>query len=301
LGQLPDTAHLDVTVHGPAQRADLFDDVVRIRASNPGVMTGPGTNTYLVGQDRLAVIDPGPDDPRHLDAVATAGAGRIRWILVTHTHPDHAPGAARLAAWTGAEQLGFASRDGFRAGRTIGDGWTPESPGPALTAVHTPGHASNHLCYLLDRRIPTGGSGRGPGRVLFTGDHVMQGSTVVIAPPDGDMGTYLASLRRVRGLDPPVVAIAPGHGSVITDPAGAVDAYLAHRLERGARVAAALEAAGSATVDDLVAEVYADVDEERHPIARRSLWAHLRLLADGGRATAGDPGDVGTTWRWVPG
>ena len=130
---------------------------------------------------------------------------------------------------------------------------------------------------------------------------MMQGSTVVIAPPDGDMGAYLASLRRVRGLDPPVVAIAPGHGSVITDPAGAVDAYLAHRLERGARVAAALEAAGSATVDDLVAEVYADVDEERHPIARRSLWAHLRLLADGGRATAGDPGDVGTTWRWVPG
>ena len=274
----------------------LLDDVVRVTAPNPGVMTGPGTNTYLVGRRQLAVVDPGPDDPRHLDAVATAGAGRIRWIVVTHTHPDHAPGAARLATWTGAERLGFAATGGFHPDRTVGDGFALGPPGPALSAVHTPGHASDHLCWLLDRV-----GADGPSRVLFSGDHVMQGSTVVIAPPDGDMGTYLASLRRVRGLDPPVVAIAPGHGSVITDPAGAVDAYLAHRLERGARVAAALEAAGSATVDDLVAEVYADVDEERHPIARRSLWAHLRLLADGGRATAGDPGDVGTTWRWAPG
>jgi glyoxylase-like metal-dependent hydrolase (beta-lactamase superfamily II) len=274
----------------------LLDDVVRVTAPNPGVMTGPGTNTYLVGRRQLAVVDPGPADPRHLDAVASAGAGRIRWIVVTHTHPDHAPGAARLATWTGAERLGFAATGGFHPDRTVGDGFALGPPGPALSAVHTPGHASDHLCWLLDRA-----GADGPSRVLFSGDHVMQGSTVVIAPPDGDMGTYLASLRRVRGLDPPVVAIAPGHGSVITDPAGAVDAYLAHRLERGARVAAALEAAGSATVDDLVAEVYADVDEERHPIARRSLWAHLRLLADGGRATAGDPGDVGTTWRWVPG
>jgi glyoxylase-like metal-dependent hydrolase (beta-lactamase superfamily II) len=274
----------------------LLDDVVRVTAPNPGVMTGPGTNTYLVGREQLAVVDPGPDDPRHLDAVATAGSGRIRWIVVTHTHPDHAPGAARLATWTGAARLGFASRDGFHADRTVGDGFTLGGPGPALSAVHTPGHASDHLCWLLDRA-----GADGPSRLLFSGDHVMQGSTVVIAPPDGDMAAYLASLRRVRGLDPPVAAIAPGHGSVITDPEAAVDAYLAHRLERGARVADALEAAGSATVDDLVAGVYADVDEERHPIARRSLWAHLRLLADEGRATAGDPDDVGTTWRWSPG
>ena len=299
MGQLPDTAHLDVTVHGPAQRADLFDDVVRIRASNPGVMTGPGTNTYLVGQDRLAVIDPGPDDPRHLDAVATAGAGRIRWILVTHTHPDHAPGAARLAAWTGAEQLGFASRDGFRAGRTIGDGWTPESPGPALTAVHTPGHASNHLCYLLDRRIPTGGSGRGPGRVLFTGDHVMQGSTVVIAPPDGDMAAYLSSLRRVVALDPPVEVIAPGHGGLIGDPAAAVEALIAHRRRRGDRVAAALRGGGRSTVDQLVPIVYDDVEWERYPIARRSLWAHLRMLAVDGSVRTTDPDDESAVGWWA--
>jgi glyoxylase-like metal-dependent hydrolase (beta-lactamase superfamily II) len=266
------------------------------------MMTGPGTNTYLVGTDQLVVIDPGPDDSHHLDAVATAGGGRIRWIAVTHTHPDHAPGAARLATWTGARRLGFASRDAFTADRTIGDGFRLEPPGPALRAVHTPGHASNHLCYLLERPAAADdpAAADGPARLLFTGDHVMQGSTVVIAPPDGDMAAYLASLQLVLDLRPTVDAIAPGHGAIIDDPAAAVSAYLSHRREREAKVVEALQQAGTATVDQLVPVVYADVDQDRFPVARRSLWAHLRKLVAEGVAGSDDADDIDAAYRWVP-
>jgi len=284
-----------MTVGDPDVPVRLFGDVTRVTAANPGVMTGPGTNTYLVGTGDLAVIDPGPDDPHHLDAVARAGGGRIRWIAVTHTHPDHAPGAARLATWTGAERVGYASRDGFVADRTVGDGATLAAPGLALRALHTPGHASNHLCYLFDRP-----PGDGPARLLFSGDHVMQGSTVVISPPDGDMTAYLASLRLVLDLAPPVDAMAPGHGSVIDDPGAAVAAYLSHRLERQAEVVAALRRAGTATVDELVPTVYDDVDPDRFPIARRSLWAHLRKLVADGVVVTDDPDDIGAAYRWCP-
>ena len=264
--------------------------MVRITAANPGIMTGPGTNTYLVGSDQLAVIDPGPDQPEHLDAIAEAGGGRIGWILVTHTHPDHAPGAAALARRTGAPRLGFASRDGFIADQTIAGGFLLQVPGLSLRPIHTPGHASNHLCYLLERP--------GPGRMLFSGDHVMQGSTVVISPPDGDMAAYLASLRLVRDLDPSVDAIAPGHGHLIDDPAAVVDGYLEHRLRREEKVAEALRAKGTGTIDDLLPVVYDDVDAERHPIARRSLWAHLRKLADDAVVDGVDVDDADTEWRW---
>jgi glyoxylase-like metal-dependent hydrolase (beta-lactamase superfamily II) len=280
-------------------RADsVAPGVVRITAANPGVMTGPGTNTYLLGTDELAVIDPGPDVDAHLDAVAAAGQGRIRWIFVTHTHPDHAPGAAGLAERTGAERLGFASRDGFTADRTVADGFELRRPGLSLRAVHTPGHASNHLCYLAELELPDGvGTGTG-STMLFSGDHVMDGSTVVISPPDGDMAVYLASLAALGTLQPAVDVIAPGHGRLIEDPGAAVGAYIAHRLEREERVALALAAAGSATVDQLVPVVYEDVDEDRHPIASRSLWAHLRKLADDGRARGTDRDDADATWVW---
>lgn len=289
----------------PAELAELVHDrpeavapgVVRITAANPGVMTGPGTNTYLVGADQLAVIDPGPDDVAHLDAVARAGGGRIRWILVTHTHPDHAPGAAGLADRTGAERLGFASRDGFTADRTMADGFELRRPGLSLRAVHTPGHASNHLCYLADLGA-VGPSGTGP-TMLFTGDHVMDGSTVVIAPPDGDMSVYLASLALLGQLEPAVDVIAPGHGRLIGDPGAAVAAIITHRLEREERVVTALADAGSATVDQLIPVAYQDVDEERHPIARKSLWAHLRKLTDEGRARTSDRDSDEATWEWL--
>src|SRR3954470_10149517 len=178
----------DLTPGVPSALSPL---VRRIVAPNPGPFTGPGTNTYLVGIDEVAVIDPGPDDEAHLDAIAGAGSGRIRWILCTHTHPDHSPGAAGLKERTGAEILSFADRDGLVCDRHLADGDTVEGTEFTLRAVHTPGHASNHLCFLLERE-----------RLLFTGDHVMDGSTVVISPPDGDMGEYLASLQRLQEWRP---------------------------------------------------------------------------------------------------
>lgn len=259
--------------------------VRRVLAPNPGIYTGPGTNTYLVGADQLAVIDPGPVDDGHLDAVAAAGAGRIRWIFATHTHPDHAPGAARLAERTGAEILGYDARDDFTPDTEIGDGWTLDTEEFRLRAVHTPGHASNHLCYLLETE-----------RALFSGDHIMSGSTVVIRPPDGDMAVYLEALAKLETLRPPPLSIVPGHGDVIDDPPAKVREYVAHRRAREESVFEALAGAGRATVEELVAIVYTDVPEERHPIARYSVWAHLRKMASEGRVSAPDLDDLGTTW-----
>jgi len=256
--------------------------VRRILAPNPNVMTGPGTNTYLVGIDEVAVIDPGPEDEGHLDAILGCGGDRIRWVLCTHTHSDHSTLAPALAERTGAEVLAYDSRDGLEVDRRLGDGERLDGTEFRLTAVHTPGHASNHLCFLLEQES-----------TLFSGDHVMQGSTVVIAPPDGDMAAYLASLARVRKLR--LRTILPGHGDVIEDPAAAVDEYIAHRKAREGAVADALRAAGSATVEELVSAVYTDVPEDRHPIARFSVWAHLRKLAAEG-AVKGD----GLEGTWQP-
>lgn len=242
----------------------------RILAPNPSVYTGPGTNTYLVGIDEIVVIDPGPADESHLDAIVGCGGDRIRWIALTHTHEDHSPGARGLKERTGAEILAFGARDGIRPDRRIGDGYTIEATEFRLTALHTPGHASNHLCYLLEEE-----------RMLFSGDHIMEGSTVVIHPPDGDMAAYLVSLEKLRRLR--LRAIAPGHGQVIETPAETIDWYLAHRAEREAQVLDALTSAGTARVDDLVPLVYADVDGERQQIARHSLHAHLIKLAAEGR------------------
>jgi glyoxylase-like metal-dependent hydrolase (beta-lactamase superfamily II) len=261
--------------------------VRRIVCRNPSEMTGPGTNTYLVGIDEIAVIDPGPEDAAHLDAIAGCGGDRIRWILLTHTHSDHSPGAAALKERTGAEVLAFdggnetignvpVTIDG-----TLGDGDVIEATEYRLTALHTPGHASNHLCYLLNEE-----------RLLFSGDHIMQGSTVVIIPPDGDMAQYLASLERLKGLRPRLRAIAPGHGHVIDDPIGVIDEYVAHRLQREQQVVDALRAHGSAAIPELVTDIYADVPVELHGWARFSVWAHLRKLADDGVVRGHDLDDV---------
>lgn len=261
--------------------------VRRVLCDNPGMMTGPGTNTYLVGIDEVAVIDPGPADDAHLDAVAAAGSGQIRWILCTHTHGDHSPGAAGLKERTGAEVLAFADRDGLACDRHLVDGDTVEGTEFTLRAIHTPGHASNHLCFLLER-----------SRLLFSGDHVMDGSTVVITPPDGDMGAYLAAIERLQVLRPSLKVIAPAHGHLIADPAAKLADYLAHRLEREAQVSAALREQGPAGGDTaaLVAAIYTDVPEVLHPVARFSVWAHLRKLAEEGTARADDPDDPDTTW-----
>ena len=268
----------------PGIPAALSPLVRRIVAPNPGMMTGPGTNTYLVGVDEVAVIDPGPEDEGHLEAILGCGGDRIRWILCTHTHKDHWPGTAALAARTGAEVRAFDSRDGLEIDVPLGDGDQIEGTEFRLTTVHTPGHASNHLCYLLEEE-----------RLLFSGDHVMNGSTVVIRPPDGDMAAYLDQLERLKHLR--LRAIAPGHGEVITDPVGKVDEYLAHRRLREDIVAAALAEQGPATTAELLLTVYADVTEERHEMARHSLWAHLRKLAGDGRARATAVDDPDATWE----
>jgi glyoxylase-like metal-dependent hydrolase (beta-lactamase superfamily II) len=268
----------------PGVPAALSPLVRRIVAPNPGVMTGAGTNTYLVGVDEVVVIDPGPDDDGHLDAILGCGGDRIRWVVCTHTHPDHHPLAARLAKAAGAEVLAYESRDGLTVDAELRDGEVLEATEFRLQAVHTPGHASNHLCYLLPEE-----------RLLFSGDHVMEGSTVVIAPPDGDMTAYLDSLRRLQSMRPPLRAIAPGHGHLIEDPASVLAGYLAHRLEREQQVLDAVTA-GSGAIASIVAELYPGLVDELVPRARQSVHAHLRKLAAEGRVRSTDADDESATW-----
>lgn len=273
----------------PGVASALSPLVRRILAPNPGVMTGPGTNTYLVGIDEVVVIDPGPDDDGHLDAILGCGGDRIRWVVCTHTHPDHHPLAGRLAKTTGAEVLAFDGRDGLEVDGQLADGDRIEATEFRLRAVHTPGHASNHLCYLLEEE-----------RVLFSGDHVMEGSTVVIAPPDGDMAAYLDSLERLRSMRPPLRAIAPGHGHLIEDPKAKLTEYIEHRLERERQVLATLDdLGGSGTAADIVERVYVDLVEELVPRARQSVHAHLRKLAADGAVTSTDVDDESATWTAV--
>ena len=259
--------------------------VRRIIAPNPGMMTGPGTNTYLVGIDEVAVIDPGPEDDGHLEAMVACGGDRIHWVLCTHTHKDHWPGAAALAKRTGAEILAFDARDGLEINRGLVDGDQLEGSEFRITAVHTPGHASNHLCFLLEG-----------DRTLFSGDHVMNGSTVVIRPPDGDMSAYIAQLVRLKSMR--LRAIAPGHGDLITDPIAKLDEYIEHRKLREQIVLNAITEHGPATTADLLSVVYADIDgpEERFEMARHSMWAHLRKLAAEGAVHASDVDDPDTVW-----
>ena len=258
--------------------AELAPGLRRIVAPNPSMMTGPGTNTYLFGTDAIAVLDPGPIIESHLEYIQQKAAAPIRWILVTHTHPDHSPGAAVLADATGAELLGMVAPDGehqdvtFAPHRLIADGDIIETDEFRLEAVHTPGHASNHLCF------------RHAGlNWVFTGDHIIDGSTVVINPPDGNMKHYLQSLERLRRLD--CVAIAPGHGNVISDPERIIDWTIRHRLEREAKILAAVESTPDLTSMELVPKVYQDVDVKLYGWAERSLLAHLLKLEDDGIVT----------------
>ncbi len=258
-------------------RCELAPGIRRLLAPNPSMMTGPGTNTYLFGNEAVAVLDPGPVIEAHLEAILAYAAAPIRWILVTHTHPDHSPGASLLAEATGAELLGMPAPDGahqdstFSADRELRDGDRLATDEFVIEAVHTPGHASNHLCY---RHIGE--------NWLFTGDHVIDGSTVVIDPPDGNMTHYLQSLRRVKDLG--CDALLPGHGELIRDPGRLIDWIIDHRLQREAKVTAALAANPNLTARELVPHVYKDVDRKLYGWAERSLLAHLLKLEEDGAA-----------------
>jgi glyoxylase-like metal-dependent hydrolase (beta-lactamase superfamily II) len=268
----------------PGQPVRLSERVWRVTAGNAGVMTGPGTNTYLVADaegEGWAVIDPGPLDEAHVQAVIAAAAGPITRILVTHTHSDHSPAAALLKARTGAITLGrvaaypdrqdasFVPDVALAGGERLALG-----PSTLLRVIHTPGHASNHLCYLLEQE-----------KLLFTGDHVMQASTVVINPPDGDMTAYLGSLRGLlREEMAHVDWLAPGHGFLMERPQRALEWIVAHREQREAKVLDALHALGLSREDVLLARVYDDVPVAMHGVAARSLLAHLLKLRDEGRA-----------------
>lgn len=266
-----------MTTFGPTMPAfaELASGVRRIVAPNPSMMTGPGTNTYLLGENAIAVLDPGPAIAEHIENILLKSKGSIRWILATHTHPDHSPGVALLAEQTGAEVLGIRAPDGqhqdksFKPTRELRDGDVLETAEFRLEAVHTPGHASNHLCF------------RHAGlNWLFTGDHVIDGSTVVIDPPDGNMKDYIESLQRCRDLG--CSALAPGHGEVIGDPIRIIDWTIKHRLEREAKIVAAIDGNPNLTSHELVPHVYKDVDPKLYGLAERSLLAHvLKLEAEG--------------------
>ncbi|RMD89675.1 MAG: MBL fold metallo-hydrolase [Alphaproteobacteria bacterium] len=282
--------------------------VRRIVAPNPGPFTFTGTGTYLVGRGEVAVIDPGPDLDSHVRAILAATEGeRITRILVTHTHADHCAAAPRLAAETGAPTCGYgphgsgrvpgdagAPEDvatrveegadtGFLPDITLRDGDRIEGAGWCLETLWTPGHTSNHLCFALAAE-----------RALFTGDHVMGWSTSVIAPPDGDMAAYLASLERL--LARPDAIYWPTHGPPIHAPRRFVAALIAHRRAREAAIVAAIRA-GHHAIRDIVAAVYTETPKALHPAAGLSVLAHCRHLAEQGRLCAEGPPGPGCRWR----
>lgn len=271
--------------HSVPQR--LSPRVQRITAANASPMTGPGTNTYLIGERQVAVIDPGPALPEHIDAILAACGDRLRWILVTHTHPDHSPAAQALAEATGAQLMGNTlENDGFQdtsfiPAHSFAHDEVLAGPDFTLRALYTPGHVANHVCFLVEE-----------DGLMLTGDHVMQGSTVVIIPPAGDMQAYIASLRLMLAY--PLQALAPGHGQLIREPNAEIERLVEHRLGREAKVVQVLRELGEADLDALVPPVYDDVDPRLHVMARYSLWAHLIKLGREQRAVEREG-----RWTWL--
>lgn len=246
-------------------------------APNPGVMTGAGTNTYLLGDEQVAVLDPGPALPEHVDAILDAAGDRIRWIICTHTHPDHSPAWQAIHKATGAEVIGASPADDMFQDDTFAPAVELQHDDVLATdeftlrAVHTPGHVSNHFCFFLEEE-----------QMLFAGDHIMNGSTVVIVPPSGDMKAYIESLQLLLRYD--LRLIAPGHGEVMEDSKAIVEWLVNHRLQREAKVIKCLQTTGRSTIERLVEVVYDDVDVGLHEMAKLSLSAHLIKLHQENRA-----------------
>jgi len=252
--------------------AGLEVPVRRLLAPNAGPMTGPGTNTYLLGKNRLAMIDPGPADANHVTRILDSlDGGKLEWILVTHTHGDHSPAAALVQKQTGAALIGLAPPKAeyndltFAPDRQFRDGEILDCGEFKLEMIRTPGHVSNHFCYLLQEE-----------GILFTGDHILDGTTSVILPPDGDMSDYMDSLHRL--LDYPLQALAPGHGRIMPDPKAEITKLIRHRQQRELKIVNALARLGETDLDKLTPAVYDDVASHLLPWARRTLHAHLLKL-----------------------
>ncbi|HDY81858.1 MAG: MBL fold metallo-hydrolase [Gammaproteobacteria bacterium] len=240
-------------------------------------MTGSGTNTYLLGDNDVAVLDPGPAIPAHIDAILQTAGDRIRWIVCTHTHPDHSPAWQAVAEATGAQVIGASPADDmfqddtFKPNAELQHDEVLSTGEFTLRAVHTPGHVSNHFCFFLEEE-----------QMLFAGDHIMNGSTVVIIPPSGDMKAYIDSLQLL--LRYPLKLIAPGHGEVMEDSQAVVEWLVKHRLKRESKVIASLQRLGRSPLDELIKVVYDDVNTSLHKIAKLSLSAHLIKLQQENRA-----------------
>ncbi|EQB30562.1 MBL fold metallo-hydrolase [Sphingobium ummariense] len=265
--------------------------VGRVLAPNPSPFTYTGTQSYLVGTDDLAVIDPGPAEPAHLDALTSAIAGRkVVAILCTHTHRDHSPAAQPLGEATGAPIIGCApltlDDDGpradaafdasYRPDRVLADGERLTGEGWTLEAVATPGHTSNHLCFALPEE-----------KALFTGDHVMGWSTSVISPPDGDMTAYMRSMQRLADRDDAIYY--PAHGEPVDNPQRLVRGMMGHRKQREGQIIRYLTRNGASGIPDMVSEMYRGIDPRLHGAAGRSVLAHLIDLDQ--RGMAGPLGD----------
>ena len=265
--------------HGRIVR--LSDRLRRITAPNPGLMTGAGTNTYILGNKDIAIVDPGPFPgsgsgldaamSSHIDAILDSVGDRIKWLVATHTHLDHSPAIAPIAKATGAQVVGMPPTDDLFQDKTFQADWAMQHDEVIvaddfnLRAIHTPGHVSIHLCFLLEEE-----------GVLLAGDHIMNGSTVVIVPPSGDMQAYIASLQLLETY--PLLKIAPAHGELMDRPLETLRWLVEHRLAREAKVIEKLAINPLVNLATLVTQVYDDVDVSLHDYAQLSLLAHLLKL-----------------------
>lgn len=272
---------MDTLLKGTPVR--LSDRVLRVTQDNPGMFTGPGTNTWVIGSDSgpAFVLDPGEEDDAHFEAVlAAVGDREVAAVLISHTHRDHWPLAPRLAEYAGCRILAFSEQPPFTAGRRLEDNERLSTDGATLVALYTPGHASDHLCFLLEEE-----------RAVFTADLVMGWSTSIIAPPDGNLNQYMASLERLLelGQDGGIDILHPGHGESIKPPLDRIREIRSHRQQRTDQALEAI-AAGVATIPEMVERIYADIDPKLHGPAAFSLRAHLDALVEEGKVVEDQSG-----------